>query len=115
MRRLRAKDEYSFSRLCNIIEAALEYFISIMMTGAYLARKLELENMMMLPWRAVHDYKFRYAPAPKVGGVTVEKDPYVNLLVDGQVIRRYVICGPSNGAQICILDGLTPGQQVVVD
>ena len=76
---------------------------------------LELENMMMLPWRAVHDYKFRYAPAPKVDGVTVEKDPYVNLLVDGQVIKRYVICGPSNGAQICILDGLTPGQQVVVD
>lgn len=31
-------DEYRTSRLCYIIEAALEYFISIMVTGAYLAR-----------------------------------------------------------------------------
>lgn len=31
-------DEYRTSRLCYIIESALEYFISIMVTGAYLAR-----------------------------------------------------------------------------
>ena len=31
-------DEYRASRICYIIEAALEYFISIMVTGAYLAR-----------------------------------------------------------------------------
>lgn len=33
-----AQDEYRLSRICYIIEAALEYFISIMVTGAYLAR-----------------------------------------------------------------------------
>lgn len=32
------RDEYRLSRICYIIEAALEYFISIMVTGAYLAR-----------------------------------------------------------------------------
>ena len=32
------RDEYRFSRVCYIIEAALEYFVSIMMTGAFLAR-----------------------------------------------------------------------------
>ena len=38
MLRFQTKDEYRFSRICYIIEAALEYFISIMVTGAFLAR-----------------------------------------------------------------------------
>ena len=76
---------------------------------------LELENMMVLPLHAVHDYKDRYAPMEKVGSVSVQKDPYVNLLVDGHVIKRYVVCGPSNGEEVCILDGLTPGQLVIAD
>jgi len=33
-----AKDKYSFTRLLFIIEAAAEYFISLIVTGAYLAR-----------------------------------------------------------------------------
>ena len=32
------RDENAVSRLCYIIEAALEYFISLLVTGAYLAR-----------------------------------------------------------------------------
>ncbi len=35
---LAKKDEYKFSRLLYIIEAALEYFISLMFTGAYIAK-----------------------------------------------------------------------------
>lgn len=31
-------DEYRFSRICYIIEAALQYFISVLVSGAYLAR-----------------------------------------------------------------------------
>ena len=32
------KDEFKLSRLMYILEAAFEYFISIMVTGAYLAK-----------------------------------------------------------------------------
>ena len=76
---------------------------------------LELENMIVLPKYVVQDYKERYAEAEKVGGVTVEKDPYVNLLVDGHVIKQYVVCGPSSDTEVCILDGLTPGQVVIAE
>ncbi len=39
------KDEYAFSRLLYIIEAAVEYFISILVTGAYLAKVTEAIGM----------------------------------------------------------------------
>ena len=36
-RSVQEKDEYKFSRFMYILEAAFEYFISLMFTGAYLA------------------------------------------------------------------------------
>jgi hypothetical protein len=85
---------------------------------------LELENMIIVPKKAVQDYEPKKTKAsdqkvPLDGEedneISVQKDPYVNLLIDGNIIKRYVTCGPTNGTDICILDGLTPGQLVVVD
>ena len=38
MQMLKVRDENKTGRVCYIIEAALEYFVSILVTGAYLAR-----------------------------------------------------------------------------
>lgn len=86
-------------------------------TGHYVVQYVELalENMVMVPAKAVNDYQPHYEPAPKIDGVSVEKDPYVYILANGHLIKRYVTCGPGNSKEICILDGLSPGQVVVLD
>ena len=61
---------------------------------------LELENMIVLPLRAVHDRDIQ---------------PYVNILENGTAVKRYVLCGPSNTTGICILDGLEEGLQVILN
>ena len=61
---------------------------------------LKLENMIVLPLRAVHDREIQ---------------PYVNILENGTAVKRYVLCGPSNTTSICILDGLQEGQQVILN
>ena len=85
---------------------------------------LELDNMIIVPKKAVQDYepknleasqKTVLLDAEEEMGTSVQMDPYVNLLVDGNIIKRFVTCGPTNGTDICILDGLTPGQLVIVD
>jgi len=86
-------------------------------TGSYVVKyiELELENMILVPTKAINDYQPRYASAPKVDGVSVEKDPYVYILENDHIIKRFVTCGPGNSTEVCILDGLTPGQLVVLD
>lgn len=95
-------------------------------SGAFYIRYtvLELENMIIVPKKAVQDYEPKKTKASdqkvplngeEENEISVQKDPYVNLLIDGNIIKRYVTCGPTNGTDICILDGLTPGQLVVVD
>lgn len=59
---------------------------------------LELENMLMVPANAVRE-----------GG-------YVMVLEDGRQVKHRVIPGPTgDGDMVCILDGLTEGQQVVLE
>jgi len=61
---------------------------------------LELENMIFLPLRAIHDREIQ---------------PYVNILENGTAVKRYVLCGPSNATSVCIIDGLEEGLQVILN
>lgn len=61
---------------------------------------LELDNMLMLDKDAIR---------------TDDTADYVMILEDDVVSKRYVVCGPENDEVVCILDGVTAGQQVVLN
>ena len=61
---------------------------------------LELQDMLLLDADAVH-YD--------------ENAAYVMLLQDGQAIKKQILCGLESGRMICVLDGLTEGQQVITN
>lgn len=61
---------------------------------------LVLNDMLLLESHAVH-----------YDGET----PYVMLLQDGQAVKKEIICGLESGKMICILDGLSEGQQVITN
>lgn len=61
---------------------------------------LELENMLLLNRSAVRS------------DASVD---YVLILENGVSLKRNVLCGPENSDVVCILDGLSEGQQVILN
>lgn len=61
---------------------------------------LELPDMLMLNEKAIRSD----------GAVS-----YVYVLQDGVAVRRNVLCGLEEDGVVCILDGLTEGQQIILD
>lgn len=61
---------------------------------------LVLHDMLLLDSNAVH-----------YDGNTA----YVMLLQNGQAVKREIICGLESGKLICVLDGLSEGQQVITN
>ena len=61
---------------------------------------LELPDMLMLDEKAIHSD----------GAVS-----YVYVLQDGVAVRRNVLCGLEDDGIVCIIDGLTEGQQVILN
>lgn len=61
---------------------------------------LELQDVLLLDRTAVrHD----------------DDIDYVYILEDGTSLKRNVLCGPENSDVVCILDGLSEGQQVILN
>lgn len=80
---------------------ASEHFDELNSRSAYSVScvVLELENMLLLDKKAIK----------KDGDIQ-----YVYVIENGSPIRRNVFCGLEEEGIVCILDGLTEGQQVVI-
>jgi len=61
---------------------------------------LRLDDMLLLDRHALH---------------TDSAIKYVLILENGVTLKRNVLCGPENNEVVCILDGLSEGQQVILN